>query len=126
MFTRLISKKTKIMQEFTTRNLSLELEPGWIAYRELNEVDKGYPLSFIKEKDGVGALQISFVTSEKVLDFDIKKHLRRSNINHAIGLKETKLRQWTVYEYEENKDGYYIKAFNLVKPKVIVYVTYTV
>jgi hypothetical protein len=125
MLSGLFNKKYRFHQVFTTRDLSLDLLPDWKEYVEENEENRGYPLTFIKETDGVGALQISFVTSEKDREFDIHDHLK-GNKQHVKGLKDYKLRDWTVYEYEESKDGRYFKSFNFVNPNVVAYVTYNV
>lgn len=126
MFSKLLNKKIAFIQEFTTHNLSLELEPGWCEYLEMNNATKGFPLSFMRRKGGVGVLQVSFVTSQKEQQFEIIKHLKRNNKSNVLGLKEYRIRDWTVYEYDEKSDGKYCKAFNFVKPHIVAYLTYMV
>ena len=114
----------KIAFEFQSRNLSLNLEPGWIEYVDEDKGKYGQPLSFFKEKDGVGVLQISIATSTNNKNFNIDDALKNNNHEHITEVRKYKLRDWTVYEYEETKDARYVKYFQLTKLNVIVYTTY--
>lgn len=106
MFSKLFKKKTKYIQEFTTRILELDLEPGWIEDTETTE-----PLTFIKEKDGKGALQISFVTIQDQKIPTAEELLKDKEKPNDI--KEYKIREWTVYEFEEPTKELYNKNYFL-------------
>jgi hypothetical protein len=118
MFAKLFKNKKTYTQESTTRILSLDLESHWIE-----DTDTPTPLTFIKDKDGKGALQVSLVT------FD---DLRKPTIDELLGsrekpkdLKEYQVREWTVYEYDKMVEELYCKTFYFVKTDVFAFFTYT-
>lgn len=118
MFRKLLNKTKKFNWQFTTRDLSLELISGWMHEPEIND-----PLTFVKEYNGVGALQITLATSKsgELPDMDAQFKLNRID---PKTVKKDKVEEWDFYEYDQTKDGYYIKNFKIVKVNVIVYVTY--
>lgn len=117
-------RKQKRAYEYQTRNLILELESGWIEYKtEKNYIDS--PLTFIKDKTGVGALQISLASATNGNSFDISETLKRRKKGYIKDFNQYKLRDWTVYEYEEANNKMHISHFNFTKLNVIVYATYT-
>ena len=113
----------KSLYQYQSRNLQLNLEPGWVEYKFENQsIDD--PITFIKEKKGVGALQISLATAKHGERFNINEWLKRNKQEYITAIKTYKLGEWMVYEYEDAKDGKYIKYIQLTKLNVIVYITY--
>lgn len=118
MISKLFNKKTKFEWSFSTRDLSLELLSGWVHDGEMTD-----PLTFFKETDGVGAIQISIATSKSGELPDMQEHFKMNNIDQQK-VKKYDIGDWIVYEYDETKDGNSIKNFNLVMINVHVYATY--
>jgi hypothetical protein len=117
-------KKYLKSYQFQSRNLTLTLEQGWIEYKIKNDEPSVLPLTFVKEKDGVGALQVSLATAQHGEKFDINEILKNNHIEPSSEIKEYKLYDLTVYEYEVDDGQRYVKYFNLIKLNVIVLATY--
>ena len=120
MFLKLLKKKNKkqkFVREFTTRLLSLELEPGWVEDITIQD-----PLTFFKEKEGTGALQISFVTHKDSRIPSVGDLL--NNHKNAKNIKEYSLREWQVYEFENSTEEHYNKTYYFVKTGVLVFITW--
>src|SRR5688500_4354819 len=112
----------KSLYQYQSRNLKLNLEPGWVEYKFENQsIDD--PLTFIKEKKGVGALQISLATAKHGESFNINEWLKRNDQEYISDIRTYKLGEWQTYEYEDAKDGKYIKYIQLIKLNVIVFIT---
>ncbi len=125
MFSKLFNKKNiEKRYKFQTRDFIITLEPGWVEYN-LEQPQLDDPLSFVKEENGTGALQISLATAKHGEKFDIHKFLERGTQSHIDRIKQYKLREWIVYEYEDQKDEMFIKFINLIKFNVHVFATYT-
>ena len=113
----------KNLYQYQSRSLQLDLEPGWVEYKYKNQsIDD--PLTFIKGKKGVGALQISLATAKHGESFNINEWLKRNNQEYITDVRTYKSGAWQVYEYEDAKDGKYIKHIQLTKLNVIVFITY--
>ncbi len=124
MHTNLFSNRNK-KYEFQKCILKLTLNQGWVEFTDPEMNIYGMPLNFVKEiEDAVGALQISIVTSEQSRDFSITQILKNNNQEYINNVKEYKLRDWTIYEYQEEKNDQFFQYLLLVKPHLIVYATY--
>ena len=113
----------KSLYQYQSRNIKLDLEPGWREYKIENQSNDD-PITFIKEKNGVGALQISLATARHGEGFEIKDWLKRNNQEYITEIHRYNLREWVVYEYVDAKDGKYITSILLTKLNVIVFITY--
>jgi len=122
----LFNRKSSIEKkyEFRTRDLTITLEPGWVE-SQFEETQFDNPLTFVKDQSGSGALQISLATAKKGEKFDIHKSLEKNNRSHIDKINKYNLREWTVFEYEDNRDGMFIKFFDFIKLNVHMFVTYT-
>lgn len=118
MFSKLFNKTKRFNWQFTTRDLTLDLMPGWIHELQIND-----PLTFVKEYNGVGALQISLATSTIGELPDMDAQFKQNKVNPDT-VKKYKVKDWNFYEYDQTKEDNYIKNFNLVIVNIIVYVTY--
>jgi hypothetical protein len=117
MFSKLFKKNRKYMHELTTRILCLDLETGWIEDATILE-----PLTFIKEKNGKGALQLSIITFDDQRRPTIEELLESEKKDYEI--KEYKVREWSVYGFDEETSEFYRKNFYFVKTHVVVYISY--
>src|SRR6266849_3791318 len=113
----------RMLYVFKTRNLIISLEPGWVEYKFENPQISD-PLTFIKNEDGFGALQITLSTAENSQEFNIDETLKRNRQEYIKNIKEQKISDWKVYEYEDQKDNKYIKFFYLTKQNIIIFATY--
>lgn len=117
-------KNNKYIYKFKTKYLSIVLLSGWIEYKFEDKDEKYTPLTFIKENNGVGALQISIATTKEDKLFDINKYLRMNNEIPTSNIKEYKLNDWTIYEYKIIQNDRYVEYFQLSKLNIIVTATY--
>jgi len=123
MFTKLFNKHEKKKYEFQYCYISIVLEDGWVEYVDKDKEKYGLPLSFFKEENGVGALQVSVTTSKDEKELDINKVFKKDE-QSSFDVKKYKLKEWIIYEYEKNENERFLKSFYLVNPHVIVYATY--
>lgn len=129
MFSKLFKKKEtsqadrRMLYPYKTCNLIISLQSGWIEYK-LEDPQISDPLTFVKDKNGVGALQISLSTAENGEKFSIKEALKRNKQEIIAHIKQYKVADLDVYEYQEEKDNRYTRFFYLTRENVIVFVTY--
>lgn len=117
MFSKLFNKTKKFNWQTKTRDISMDLISGWMHEVEIND-----PQTFVKEYNGVGALQFSLATSKDEVP-DMDAHFKLNKVD-PDSVKKYKVKDWDFYEYDQIKDGNYIKNLNLVKENVMVYATY--
>ncbi len=113
--------KQKMKYEFETLYLAIVLEKGWIT--DSNE--KGNDLlSFYKEYNGNGTLQISLATSVGEEEFNIKDALKKFQIKES-DVKKYKKHGSMVYEFHREDDKMDYTYFNLVRDRIVILTTYT-
>lgn len=116
-------KQRSFKYEFQSCYLFINLKNGWTEYTEEDKEKHGLPIAFIKEVNGVGALQISVFTSKTNDRIDLEKQLKEDAQANLLS-KRYKLREWNVYEYEKRKNGFFTKSFEFIKSSIVVYITY--
>lgn len=110
--------------EFQNCILHLKLYDHWEEYVDEDKKKYGIPLTFYRKDNGVGALQISLLTTNKNQEFSINDILKINKQEYINEISDYKLNEFNVFEYEDVQNDQYTKFFHLINDKNYIYATY--